>query len=199
MRRRTVGKKRFTIELLGHEWVHEVAQSCPTLYNPMDCSPSGSSVHGIFQARVLEWVAISFSRRSFQPRDWTRVSHIVGFTVWATREAQNTGLWAKPECTRSILVNITWPRMRFQPLYIHVNCWHFLNFLFQLFCTICSSISLQFGLLAPETPVFWPPDAKSRLIWKDPFVGKDWRQEEKGTTEDEVVGWHHRLNVHEFG
>ena len=47
----------------------EVAQSCPTLYNPMDCSLPGSSVHGIFQARILEWVAISFSRRSSQPRD----------------------------------------------------------------------------------------------------------------------------------
>ena len=45
------------------------AQSCPTLCNPMDCSPPGSSVHGIFQARVLEWVAISFSRGSFWPRD----------------------------------------------------------------------------------------------------------------------------------
>ena len=66
----------------------EVAQSCPTLCNPMDCSLPGSSIHGIFQARVLEWVAISFSRRSSWPRDWTRVSYIVGrcFTVWATRE-----------------------------------------------------------------------------------------------------------------
>ena len=42
-----------------------------------------------------------------------------------------------------------------------------------------------------ETPILWPPDAKSWLIWKDPDVGKDWRQEEKGTTEDEMVGWHH--------
>ena len=44
----------------------------------------------------------------------------------------------------------------------------------------------------------WPPDAKSWLIWKYPDAGKDWRQEEKGTTEDEMVGWHHRLNGHEF-
>ena len=44
-----------------------------------------------------------------------------------------------------------------------------------------------------ETPVLWPPDAKSWLIWKDPDVGKDWEQEEKGTTEEEMVGWHHRL------
>ena len=61
----------------------EVAQSCLTLCDPMDCSLRGSSVHGIFQARVLEWVAISFSRESSQLRDLTQVSCIVGrrFTV----------------------------------------------------------------------------------------------------------------------
>ena len=50
-----------------------------------------------------------------------------------------------------------------------------------------------------ETPIVWPPDAKSWLIWKDPDAGKDWRQEEKGTTEDETVGWHHWLYGHGFG
>ena len=50
-----------------------------------------------------------------------------------------------------------------------------------------------------ETPILLPPDAKSWLIWKDPDAGKDWGQEEKGTAEDEMVGWHHRLNGHEFG
>ena len=45
-----------------------------------------------------------------------------------------------------------------------------------------------------ETPILWPPDAKSWLIWKDPDTGKDWRQEEKGTAEDEMVGWHHWFN-----
>ena len=66
----------------------EVAQSCPTLCDPMEYSLPGSSVHGIFQARILEWVAISFFRRSFWLRDWTRVSCIIGrrFTIWATRE-----------------------------------------------------------------------------------------------------------------
>ena len=49
-----------------------------------------------------------------------------------------------------------------------------------------------------ETPALWPPDAQSQLIGKDPDVGKDWGQEEKGTTEDEMVGWHHRFNGHEF-
>ena len=48
-----------------------------------------------------------------------------------------------------------------------------------------------------ETPILWPPDAKNWLIWKDPHAGNDWRREEKGTTEDEMVGWHHRLNGHE--
>ena len=50
-----------------------------------------------------------------------------------------------------------------------------------------------------ETPILWPSDAKSCLIWKDPDYEKEWRQEGKGTTEDEMVGWHHRLNGHEFG
>jgi len=49
-----------------------------------------------------------------------------------------------------------------------------------------------------ETPILWPPDAKNWLIGKDPDAGKDWRWEEKGTTEDEMVGWHHWLNGHEF-
>ena len=50
-----------------------------------------------------------------------------------------------------------------------------------------------------ETPLFWLPDVKSWLIWKDPDAGKDWGQEEKGTTEEEMAGWHHRLSGHEFG
>ena len=49
-----------------------------------------------------------------------------------------------------------------------------------------------------ETPILWPPDMKSWLTGKDPSAGKDWRQEEKGTTEDEIVGWHHWPNGHEF-
>ena len=49
-----------------------------------------------------------------------------------------------------------------------------------------------------ETPILWPPDVKNWLIGNDPDAGKDWRQEEKGTTEDEMVGWHHQLYGHEF-
>ena len=67
----------------------EVAQLCLTLCDPMDYSLQSSSVHGIFQARVLEWVAISFSRGSSWPRDRTQITRIAGrhFTVWTTREA----------------------------------------------------------------------------------------------------------------
>ena len=72
-----------------------VAQSCPTLCDLMDCSPPGSSVHEIFQARILEWVSISFSRGSSQPGDRTQVTCTAGrfFTEWATREAP-IFLWA---------------------------------------------------------------------------------------------------------
>ena len=75
------------------KWI-EVAQSCPTVCDPMDCSLLGSSVHGIFQARILEWVAIYFSRGTSQPRDQTRVSCIAGrcFTIWATREGTISGI-----------------------------------------------------------------------------------------------------------
>ena len=63
----------------------KVAQLCPTLCDPLDYM-----VHGILQARILEWAAFPFSRGSSQPRDWTQVSHNAGgfFTSWATREAQ---------------------------------------------------------------------------------------------------------------
>ena len=66
----------------------EVAQSCSTLCDPIDCSLPGSAVYGIFQAIVLEWIAVSFSRESSQPRAWTWVSCIVDrhFTIWATWE-----------------------------------------------------------------------------------------------------------------
>ena len=74
-----------------------VAQLCPTLSDPVDCSPPGSSVCGILQARVPEWVAISFSRGSSWPRDQTLVSHFAGrfVTIWATREANSTSVLIK--------------------------------------------------------------------------------------------------------
>ena len=75
--------------------------------DPMDYSLPGSSVYGILQARILEWAAIPFSRGSFQPRDWTQVSHIAGrfFTVWATRKPKNIGVGSFP-----LLQGTSWPR-----------------------------------------------------------------------------------------
>ena len=83
-----------------------VAQSCPTLFNPMDCSLLGSSVHGILQARILQWVAILFSRGASQPKDWNCISCIAGgfFTIWATREA-----WELPRTVDSRAASQTLP------------------------------------------------------------------------------------------
>ena len=70
-------------------WSEVKSLSCVRLCNPMDYSPPGSSFHGILQARILEWIAISFSRGSSRPRDRTLVSLLAGrrFNLWATREA----------------------------------------------------------------------------------------------------------------
>ena len=142
----------------------EVAQSCPTLSDSMDCSLPGSSAHEIFQARKLELVAISFSRGSSQPRDW----HL--FLKKGVLRSKHTD-------NLDILLNFNYVGVNLKKEMQHI-----------LFLT------------APPThTIFWPPDAKSWLMWKDPDVGKNWRQEEKGMTEDEMVRWHHRLNGHEFG
>jgi len=101
----------------------EVAQSCPTLCNPMDSSQPSSSVHGIFQTRILEWVAISFSRGSCRPRDRTRVSRIVGrrFTVWATREGP-TSLIIKEKQIKTTLT-LTLVRMATMKKNTNIKCW----------------------------------------------------------------------------
>ena len=71
------------------------SQLCPTLCDPLDCSPPGSSVQGILQERILEWIAIPFSRESSCPRDWTQVSCIASrfFAIWATSKAPEWRGW----------------------------------------------------------------------------------------------------------
>ena len=92
----------------------EVAQSCPTLCHPMDCSPPGSSVHRISQARILDWVAISSSRGSSQPRDWTQVPYV------------SCVHWQVDSLPLGHLVKIIWPDLSpeniFAKLLTHRDC-----------------------------------------------------------------------------
>ena len=85
--KRNISKLRQLLNVLCAVLSHSIVSDS---LRPMDCSMPGASVHGIIQARILEWVAMPFFRRSSQPRDWTQVSCIVGgfFTVWATKEAR---------------------------------------------------------------------------------------------------------------
>ena len=98
-----------------------VAQSCLTLCSPMACSPPGSSVHGILQARILEWAAILSSRGSSQPRDRTQVSHIAGrfFTFWATSNGYEWGAIAFSGLTCYIFINLTIGGIFWILLHIH--------------------------------------------------------------------------------
>ena len=157
----------------------KVTQSCPTL-----CDPRNYTVHRILQAKILEWVAVPFSSRSSQPRDWTQVSCIAGrfFTSWATREFPKHWridafvLW----CWRRLL-RAPLDCKEIKPVYPKGNQpWTFIG---------------RTDAKA-EIPILWPPDAKSWLIGKYPVAGKDWRQEERGTLEEEMDGWHHQLSGH---
>ena len=93
-RLQSMGSQRVRNNWATNAFTLLLSVSHSVMANPMDCSPPDSSVHEIFQARILEWVAISFSRGSSQPRDRTRVSCTAGrfFTDWATREAPRRGL-----------------------------------------------------------------------------------------------------------
>ena len=83
-----------------------VALLCPTLCDPMDCSLQGSSIHGIFQTRILEWVAISYSRESSQTRDWTQVSQHCRqlLIIWSTREPDKLNVMIKLHMRVNLIV-----------------------------------------------------------------------------------------------
>ena len=95
----TAGKLFYNV-LLFPSVTCSVAQSCPTLCSSMDCSPPGSSAHGIFQARILEWVAISFSRESSQPRDQTRISYV----SWLAGKFFTTCVTWEVQCKSAIII-----------------------------------------------------------------------------------------------
>ena len=123
----------------------EITQSCPALCDPMDCSLPGSSIHGIFQARVLKWVAISFSRWFSRSRDQTQVSRIVGrcFTIWATREVlfMTVALYYSLKSGRLI------PPIPFFFIKIALAIWGFFVFPYKLWIFFCSNLKF--------VPILW--------------------------------------------
>ena len=137
----------------------EVAQSCPTLCDPMDCSLSGSFVHGILQARIQEWVAISFSRGSSQPRDRIRVSCIAGggFTIWDTREApfmyvDATNIIYKQlkSCRYSFQIKASIPRsLGLLPIFCLKNLYSVISQVVQWLEFIDSALSLLWSRFSP--------------------------------------------------
>ena len=165
----------------------------------MDCSLPGSSVHGIFQARVLEWGAIAFSddkhrqcikkqghyfadKGPYSQRYSFSSSHV------STWELDYKESWVpKNWCFWTVVLEKTLESpldyKEIKPANLKGN---------QLWIFVRRTDA------EAEAPILWPLDEKSWLIGKDPDAGKDWRQEEKGVTEIETVGWHHRLNGHQF-
>ena len=202
----------------------------------MDCSLPGSSVHGIFQAIVLEWIAIPFFRGSSQPRDRTQVSRIIDrcFTVWATREvlSKRSQTQKATPCT----IPCVWHSRKgkskgTENIRMAAKGWRWGltgtgygdlarvgGGLFYRVVVTVALIHTYIGLGRIDAFELWRwrrlfrvPCPKGNqswvfigrtdaevVIWKEPDAGQDWRQEEKGTTEDETVGWHHQLNVLEL-
>ena len=113
-------RKTFTKGLEKSGEKHQSVSTCPTRCNPTDCSPLGSSIPRISQARTLEWTAIPFSRRSSQPRDQTWVSQIAGrfFIIWATREASRGKILEK----HSVRVRGDGMRMRGRDARLDPSC-----------------------------------------------------------------------------
>ena len=175
----------------------EVAQSCLTLSDAMDCSLPGSSIHGIFQARVLECGAIAFSdqpsqhikkqRHYFGNKGPSRQRY--GFSsshIWMW-ELDYKESWAQKIDDFELVLEKTLESpldcKEIQPVNPKGNR-------FWLFIGRTDAEA--------QTPILWPPDVKNWLIRKDPDAEKDWRQEEKGLTEDEMIGLHYWFKWHEF-
>ena len=133
--------------------------------------------------RMLKKETLLCQQRSIQSRLW--------FFQWSCMDVR-VGLWRKLSAKKLMLLNCgvredSWESLDYKEIQsVHPKgdqSWVFIG------RTDAEA----------ETPILWPPDVKNWLIRKDPDAGKDWRWEEKGMTEDEVVGWHHQLNGHKFG
>ena len=170
-----------------------MTQSCMILCDPMGCSLPRDSVHGNLQAKILEWVAIPFSRVSSKP--WIEPGSLA---------SQVDSLLSEP-LGKLIMICSYFYRwstvLRHSGLFQHFFCF-LLMFGFFFFSYSHSKIFFSSAMhIQPwillgrtdseiEVPILWPPDAKSWLIGKDSDTGKDWKQEEKGTSENEMVWWH---------
>ena len=153
---------------------------------PMDQIPRGSSVHGILQAIILEWVAISSCRGSSQPRDQTCISYLsyfLGRNVCASiKKAEHQRIDAFELCCWRTLLRVPWTARRSNQSILKV---------------ISPEYSLE-GLMLKLKLQYFGTWCEKLTHWKDPDARKDGRQEEKGKAEDEMVGWHHQLNGQEF-
>ena len=156
-----------------------------------------------FQAKILEWVVISFSRGLSQPRDQTCISSLLHWRfisllppgklacschVWMWELDCEEGWASKNWCFWAVVLEKTLESpldcKEIQPVHSEGDQpWDF----------------FVRNDAKAETPVLWPPLVRSWLIGKDCDAGRDWGQEEKGTTEDEMAGWHHWLDGHESG
>ena len=105
-----------------------------------------------------------------------------GCEIWTIGKAEHRRIDAFKMCCWRRLLRVPWTARRSNQ---------------SILKEISPGCSLE-GLMLKLKPILWPHDAKNWLIGKDPDAGKDWRREEKGMTEDEMAGWHHRLNEHEF-
>ena len=198
-------------------------QLCLTLCNLMDSSWPGSSVHGIFQARILEWVAISFSRGSSPPRDQTCVSCIASrfFTSWAIEEALNSILKGR-DITLPTKVRLV-KAMVFPGVMCGCESWTIKKAegqridAFELWCwrrllrvpwttrrsnqSILKEIGPEYSLKDwcwswnSNTLATW---FEELTHWKTPWCWERLKAGGEGTTEDEMVRWHHWLDGHEF-
>ena len=152
------------------------------------------TVHGVLKARILKWFAIPFSsgpcfvrpRHYFAEKGLSSQSYGFSSSHVQMWELDHKESWApKNWCFWTVMlektVEIPLDCKEIKPVKPKGNkSW------------------IDIGRTDAEAPILWPPDAKNWLIGKNPDAGKDWRWEEKGMTEDEMVGWHHWLNEHEF-
>ena len=166
----------FLLQCMKVKSESEVAQSCPTLCDPMDCSLPGSTVHRIFQARVLEWGAIAFSQFIKKQRHYFAnkglSSQSYGFSssqIWIGELDYKEGWVPKNWCFWTVVLEKTLESPSDSKKIQLVNPKRNQSWIF-----------IRRTDAEAETPIVWPPDAKNCLIWKDPDAGKDWRREEKG-------------------